>query len=113
MPIVIVPGDEDPQNASNGIAAGTSHVLALKTTGTLWGWGLNSNGQTGDGTTTQRTSPVQAGTFTSWRSIAAEPSNSFGVRADGTLWPWGINTTAQLDDGTFNSRSSPAQVGTP
>src|SRR5258708_88843 len=41
------------------IAAGGSHVLALKGDGTLWAWGDNSYGQLGDTTTTRRTSPVQ------------------------------------------------------
>ena len=33
-----------------GISASMSHVLALRQDGTLWGWGLNSNGQLGNGT---------------------------------------------------------------
>jgi alpha-tubulin suppressor-like RCC1 family protein len=40
------------------IAGGTSHTLALCTDGTLHAWGLNTNGQLGDGTTTTRSSPV-------------------------------------------------------
>jgi alpha-tubulin suppressor-like RCC1 family protein len=35
------------------------HVLALKSDGTLWGWGENSNGQLGDGTTTDKYVPTQ------------------------------------------------------
>jgi len=44
------------------IAAGSYHSLALKSNGTLWAWGDNGYGQLGDGTTTNRTSPVQIGT---------------------------------------------------
>jgi alpha-tubulin suppressor-like RCC1 family protein len=41
--------------------AGKSHTLAAVADGTAKGWGLNTNGQVGDGTTTQRTKPVAIG----------------------------------------------------
>jgi alpha-tubulin suppressor-like RCC1 family protein len=39
---------------------GRFHAVALKPDGTVWAWGSNSNGQLGDGTTTSRSTPVQA-----------------------------------------------------
>src|SRR5690606_17912667 len=41
------------------IAAGEWHSLALLTDGTVWAWGLNTLGQLGDGTTDNRSTPVQ------------------------------------------------------
>ena len=41
------------------IAGGGYHTIALKTDGTVWAWGDNGSGQLGDGTTTDRSSPVQ------------------------------------------------------
>ena len=41
------------------IAAGGAHTIALKSDGTLWAWGWNAYGQLGDGTNTDRWSPVQ------------------------------------------------------
>ena len=40
------------------IAAGSSHTCALTTAGAVQCWGSNSNGQLGDGTGTQRLTPV-------------------------------------------------------
>jgi alpha-tubulin suppressor-like RCC1 family protein len=40
------------------LAAGYIHSLAIKSDEKLWAWGDNAYGQLGDGTTTQRTSPV-------------------------------------------------------
>ena len=41
------------------IAAGLYHSLALKQDGTVWAWGDNDYGQLGDGTTEDRSTPVQ------------------------------------------------------
>jgi|LSQX01.1.fsa_nt_gb subtilisin family serine protease len=41
------------------ISAGTSHTVAVKSDGTVWAWGSNTSGRLGDGTTTQRLSPVE------------------------------------------------------
>ena len=41
------------------IAGGDYHSLALKSDGTVWAWGDNQFGDLGDGSTTQRLTPVQ------------------------------------------------------
>ena len=46
-----------------GVAAGDSHACALMANGHAYCWGSNSDGQLGDGTNTQRTSPVLVSTF--------------------------------------------------
>lgn len=93
------------------IVAGWSHNLALKSDGTLWAWGYNVNGQLGDGTTINRTTPVQIGTDNNWTSIAAN-AHSFGLKSDGSLWGWGLNSYGQLGDGTTTDKHIPVQVGT-
>ena len=42
-----------------GISAGNDHTVYLKVDGTVLAVGANSNGQLGDGTTTNRSNPVQ------------------------------------------------------
>jgi len=44
--------------------------ISIKTDGTLWSWGNNSNGQLGLGNTTNYSSPKQVGSLTTWASIA-------------------------------------------
>ena len=41
------------------LTAGAAYSLALGTDGAVWAWGLNSSAQLGDGTTTDRFTPVQ------------------------------------------------------
>ena len=45
------------------IAAGQLNSLALLSDGTTRGWGFNGTGQLGDGTTTQRLTPVAGSTL--------------------------------------------------
>jgi YD repeat-containing protein len=85
--------------------------VAVKTDGTLWAWGYNGFGELGDGTTTQRVTPVQVGTDTRWASVAAGQWHTVAVKTDGTLWAWGNNSYGQLGDGTTTQRHAPVQVG--
>jgi alpha-tubulin suppressor-like RCC1 family protein len=92
------------------VSAGT-HALEIRK-GTLWAWGFNNSGQLGDGTTTQKTSPVQIGTDNKWVTVAAGQVHSVGIKSNGTLWAWGNNSFGQLGDGTTTQRNSPTQIGT-
>src|SRR3989304_3046154 len=55
----------------SAIAAGGVHTVALKKDGTVWAWGSNSDGQLGDGTTINRSTPVQISGLTGVSTIAA------------------------------------------
>jgi len=88
-----------------------SHMFAIKTDGTLWGWGKNSDGELGDGTVTNKSSPVQTiSGGTNWSSVATAWHYSAAIKTDGTLWAWGANGFGQLGDGTTVSKSSPVQT---
>ena len=94
--------------SSTGVYGG--HSLALNGDGTVWAWGNNGNGQLGDGTTTQRSAPVQVSNLTNVVAIAAGFNHSLAVKSDGTVWAWGGNSNGQLGDGTTTQRNVPAQV---
>jgi len=95
----------------SSVNAGGSHNLGVRSNGTLWAWGSNTNGRLGDGTTSSRSSPVSVvGGFTDWISASAGGSHSLGVRSNGTLWAWGLNSSGRLGDSTITSRLSPVSV---
>jgi alpha-tubulin suppressor-like RCC1 family protein len=107
-----------PIRDANGAATTTVVDMAdmfvkkeLFLTAGLWAWGVNSDGRLGDSTTTNKSSPVQIGSLTTWRQVS--PSQLYGaaVKVDGTLWTWGANTYGSLGDGTTTNKSSPIQVG--
>ena len=92
------------------IATGDLHTLLLKADGTVWAWGCNNAGQLGDGTTIDKTAPVQVNGLTGVKAIAAESWHSLALKADGTVWAWGYNGHGQLGDGTKSTRTTPVQV---
>jgi alpha-tubulin suppressor-like RCC1 family protein len=79
------------------IAAGDAgFALALKSDGTVWGWGHNANSQLGDGTTTRRLTPVQVRGLSGITHIAAGCQHALARKSDATLWGWGSNAQGQL-----------------
>ena len=84
--------------------------LGIQHNGTLWAWGVNTNGQLGDGTTINRSIPTQIGTDTDWAFVATGRNSSYALKQDGSLWAWGDNSEGQLSDGTTTGRLSPVQV---
>jgi alpha-tubulin suppressor-like RCC1 family protein len=83
------------------VATGRDHVLALRADGTVWAWGLNENGQVGDGTSggPDRASPAAVAGLADAVAVYANGSTSFALKADGTLWGWGQNFNGQLGIG--------------
>jgi alpha-tubulin suppressor-like RCC1 family protein len=87
-------------------------MLAVKTDGTLWGWGSGSNGQLGLGAApVYYSSPKQIGALTTWRNVSGAAANSSAIKTDGTVWTWGNNAQGQLGLNNKTSYSSPKQVG--
>ena len=70
----------------------------------------HSYGQLGDGTTTDRSTPVQVSGLTNIAAIAGGGNDTIALKNDGTVWAWGWNYFGQLGDGTTTDRSTPVQV---
>lgn len=94
------------------ISAGSSHTLALKTNGTLWGWGWNFAAQVGNGTTVDVLVPTQIAVGSTFKAIGTGAYFSHAIKTDGTLWGWGDNSFGQIGDGTNNFYTTPTQIGT-
>lgn len=86
------------------------HILALKADGTVWAWGINTSGQLGDGTTTDRSNPVTVSGLSNVKAVSAGSGYSLALKNDGTVWAWGYNGNGQLGDGTMLNRLVPVKV---
>jgi alpha-tubulin suppressor-like RCC1 family protein len=99
-----------------GVAAGGGHTMAIKSDGTLLAWGLNRNGQLGDGTSADKLTPTAVGlTGTTLGSvISAGEFHSAALSACATagcsLATWGSNDSGRLGDGTTVEKRSPTKI---
>lgn len=109
-PLQVSPDISAPATPTTVVYSQT--VLQIRGDGSLWAWGENTEGQYGNSTTVNKSSPVQVGTLTDWRQISIGSMQAAAIKSNGTLWTWGGNFTGALGDGTTIRKSSPVQIGT-
>ena len=90
--------------------------MYLKSDGSVWATGENSKGQLGDGTTTNRSNPVQVLKMrmvvdsVEIIRISAGANHTVYLKSNGSVWTTGANSKGQLGDSTTTDRLNPVQV---
>ncbi len=93
------------------LSAGSQHVCASLSAGTLSCWGGNAQGQIGNGTTAVAPSPINIAGVSSVAGIATGDAHTCVRRGtDGAVWCWGNNFRGQLGLGTNISQNTPTAV---
>jgi alpha-tubulin suppressor-like RCC1 family protein len=92
------------------VSAGDTHSLAVKTDGTLWGWGNDVYGQTGSGCSLGGTCPeilvpTQIGSATDWVKAYAGMNSSYGLNTSNQILAWGDNRDQRLGLGSDPNES--------
>ncbi|HET7443481.1 MAG TPA: hypothetical protein VFJ57_02350 [Solirubrobacterales bacterium] len=103
---VVVPG------LTNIVAidAGYEYFIALRSDGTVWFWGYDRYGESGNGTGTQIgceciDHPVQVPGVTGAVAISADWYLASALLANGTIKDWGYNFYAEVGDGSRNNEA--------
>ena len=82
--------------------------MVLMIDGTLHAFGANGAGQLGDGTTTDRTSPITL--FGGVKAVTCGYFYTLVTMLDGTVRAFGLNAKGQLGDGSTTERHEPITI---
>jgi alpha-tubulin suppressor-like RCC1 family protein len=95
------------------VASGTSDTsFAIKSNGSIWGWGSNPSSIIVAGSsTTSVSTPTQVGTATNWVKMSVGSQHILAQKADGTLWSWGGGPALGVG-GTPSVTNIPQQIST-
>ncbi len=97
------------------VSSGDNHSCAIASDNWAYCWGLNTNGQLGDNSTTNRETPVAidrgaiplGATIT---QVSTGGSHSCAIASDNWVYCWGLNDDGQLGDNTKNQRRTPVAL---
>jgi alpha-tubulin suppressor-like RCC1 family protein len=107
---VLVPVTVTIPGGAKAVAGGLSHSLALGLDGKVWTWGLNTNGQLGNNSTTSSSVPVAVNIPGGAIAIAAGWYHSLALSADGKVWAWGRNNAGQVGNGGMLDQKLPVSL---
>jgi alpha-tubulin suppressor-like RCC1 family protein len=93
-----------------GVTTGGAHTCGLAPSGEAYCWGFNGYGQLGDGTTTNRNSPLAVAGGLTFQQLIAGLYHTCGLTPSGEAYCWGHNSAGQLGDETRAARTSPVAV---
>ena len=97
------------------IAAGSTHSLALTSTGQVLAWGANGYGQLGNGSINNSNIPVQVSLPSGFAVTAVDGGDIFSLAltSTGQVLAWGSNAYGQLGNGTLTDRITPTVANVP
>ena len=105
-----VPTEIGALTAISAVAGSPSDGYALDTSGNVWSWGYNDQGQLGNGTKTDNFTPTQIPNLSNVIAITA----GFALKSDGTVWGWGPDDSGSLGTAVTGTESdAPVQIAFP
>lgn len=111
------PAPDLPPTSWAQVSVGWGYECGIASNSQAYCWGLNSNGQFGNGTTTNSSIPVpvdRSGVLNGLTilSISAGSIRTCAIASDHNAYCWGNNDNGELGDGTTNDSLVPVAVDT-
>ncbi len=97
-------------SSSQSLSAGSYHTCVRLATGEIKCWGGNSQGQLGDGTNVDKSTPVPVFGMSNADEVAGGLDHTCARLSSGSLECWGGNTFGELGDGSTTDRWTPVPV---
>jgi alpha-tubulin suppressor-like RCC1 family protein len=98
------------------VDAGHHHGVAVTSTGRVFTWGLNNDGQLGDGTTVSKNSPTNITSMFDLDTddrivgVTAGSFHTIAYTLAGSVFVWGLNNHGQLGNNQTDSQSLPVNI---
>jgi|GEM_PF-1426353 len=92
------------------LIAGAALASSASAAGGADSWGANTEGQLGNGTTTNFSSPTSVSGLSQVVAVSGGGNHSLALLSNGTIMAWGENSHGQLGNGTTTGSSVPVAV---
>lgn len=111
-PVVPVTGTGGviPVTGGTIIASGLGHSCMTTSENRVLCWGLNSSGQVGDSTFTDRHTAVFVKDLDGVYNLTLGSRHSCALTSEGEVWCWGENSSGQLGNGSTTNSNVPVRV---
>jgi RHS repeat-associated protein len=98
--------------AAGGTWDGDGFSAAVTSTGSLYTWGYNVDGELGNGSTssTPTLTPTKLTSISDVAQVAAGNQFMVALKGDGTVYAWGSNYYGELGDGNTTNEDTPQEV---
>jgi alpha-tubulin suppressor-like RCC1 family protein len=94
------------------LSGGYNHTCATRSNGTVYCWGANAFGQTGQSPSDAVSAPtLVSGAYMDWTAVSSGRTHTCGLRQSGRPWCWGANSSTQLGNNVSLTRTAPEQLG--